>query len=94
MYFTEPTMLTGYWGISPYAYQFAFLGYDVTYYFGSVLKKYGKDFGRCMPDFQMQMLHTDFHFNRIDAHAGFMNTYFDIYKYGKDYSIVKEEKEN
>jgi len=89
-YFTEPTMITGHGGISPNPYQFAFLGYDITYYFVSVLKKYGKDFGRCIPGFCLPMLQSDFLFNRIDTNSGYMNIHFGVYKYSKDYSIVKE----
>jgi hypothetical protein len=89
-YFTEPTMNTGYGTVSPNPYHFAFLGYDITCYFVSALKKYGKDFGRCIPDFRLPTLQSDFLFNRIDGGGGFMNTHFEIYKYGKDYSIVKE----
>ena len=86
-YFTEPTMLTGLDVISPFAYQFAFLGYDITFFFVSAMKKYGKDFGRCIPNFRMPMLQSDFRFEKIDPFSGYMNKHLDIYKYGKDYSI-------
>ena len=89
-YHTEPTMLTGIGVISPNPYQFAFLGYDVTFFFTSVMKKYGKDFGRCIPYFRMPMLQSDFRFERIDPNSGFRNVNLDIYRYAKDYSIIKE----
>jgi len=89
-YYTEPTMLTGLGAISQNPYQFAFLGYDITYYFVSVIKKYGKDFGNCIPAFRMQMLQSGFIFNKIDSYSGLINTHLDIYKYGKDYTIIKE----
>ena len=94
MYFTEPTMLTGINEISPNAYQFAFLGYDVTFYFMSVIQKFGKDFGQCIPFFKMPLLQSDFRFEKIDPFSGFKNVHLDIYKYGKDYSIRKERGEN
>jgi len=94
MYHTEPTMLTGINEISPHAYQFAFLGYDLTFFFMSVLTKYGKDFGRCIPFFRMPTLQSDFHFEKIDPLSGYKNTHLDIYKYGKDYLITKESVEN
>jgi hypothetical protein len=93
MYFTEPTMLTGHGAISLNVCQFAFLGYDLTYYFASIMKKYGKDFGRCIPGFRLPMLQSDFHFNRMDFYGGFINTHLDIYRYGKDYAITKEAVE-
>ncbi len=89
-YHTEPTMLTGRGGVSSHAYQFAFLGYDVTYYFASAMHKYGKGFGYCISNFRMPMLQSDFHFTKIDPFSGYMNTNLDIYKYTKDYNIVKE----
>ncbi len=92
-YYTEPTMVTGYGGISSYAYQFAFLGYDITYYFVSAMRKYGKSFGHCTPNFQMPMLQSDFHFEKIDPFSGYKNTHLDIYKYGKDYTVTKESLE-
>jgi len=90
MYSTEPTMLTGLGGISSNAYQFAFLGYDITFYFMSAMKRYGKGFGRCITDFRMPLLQSDFRFEKIDPLSGYMNKHLDIYKYGKDYSITKE----
>jgi len=90
MYYTEPTMLTGLGGISTNTYQFAFLGYDITFYFLSAMKKYGKDFGRCITNFRMPLLESDFRFEKIDPYSGYMNKHLDIYKYGKDYSITKE----
>ena len=90
MYHTEPTMLTGLGSISPNAYQFAFLGYDITYYFTTIIKMYGKEFGRCITDFRMPMLQSDFCFEKINPFSGYMNKPASIYKYGKDYSITKE----
>lgn len=89
-YYTEPTMLTRFDRISPLPYQFAFLGYDVTFYFVSAVKKYGKDFGRCIPYFRMPVLQSDFRFEKVDPLSGYKNTNFDIYKYGKDYTITKD----
>jgi ABC-type branched-subunit amino acid transport system substrate-binding protein len=89
-YGTEPTMLTGYGGISSHAYQFAFLGFDVAYYFISLMMKYGKDFGRCILDFRLPMLQSGFRFGKIDPESGYINTHLDIYRYGKDYTIVRE----
>ena len=89
-YLTEPTMLTRQGGISSNAHQFAFLGYDVTYYFLSALKKYGKGFGPCISNFRLPTLQSDFRFNKTDLYGGYLNTHLDIYRYSKDYSIVKE----
>jgi len=90
MYHTEPTMLTGLGEISPLQFQYAFLGYDITYYFVSALTKYGKSFGNNLPDLKLNLIQSDFRFERVDPVSGFRNTRFTIYKYGRDYSIVKE----
>ncbi len=89
-YFTEPTMLTGRGSISSYPYQFAFLGYDVMFYFASAMKQYGKGFGYCIPNYYLPMLQSDFQFHKIDPYSGYMNTHLDIYRYTKEYTVVKE----
>ena len=90
MYHTEPTMLIGFDRISPLSYQFAFLGYDITYFFVSALKKYGRNFGNNLSDFRLNLIQSDFRFERIDPDSGFRNTNFKIYRYTRDYSIVRE----
>ena len=92
MYYTEPTMLTGNGSISANPWQIAFLGYDITYYFVSAVKKYGKAFGPCIQNFRLPLLQSDFQFSKTDPYSGYMNMYFDIYKYSKDYFIVKENQ--
>jgi hypothetical protein len=58
----------------------------------SALMHYGKDFGGNdnISKFRMNLLQSDFHFERLDSLSGFRNTHLNIYKYSKDYSIVKE----
>ena len=90
VYHTEPTMLTGLDRISPYPYQFAFLGYDVAYFFLSALKKFGENFGNCIPEYRVDLLQSEFHFERIDQYGGYRNSHFNIYKYNRDYTIVKD----
>ena len=91
IYNTEPTMVTGFGGISPFPYLFTFLGYDVTYFFVSALKKYGENLGNCLPDFQMEMPQSNFRFERLDNQSGYRNTHFDIYWYTRDYTILITE---
>ncbi len=89
-YGTEPTMLTGRGSLSPSAYQFAFLGYDAVFYFASAMQQYGKGFGRCIPKFHQPGIQSDFRFVKIDPLSGYLNTHFDIYRYTRDYTVVKE----
>ncbi len=90
-YYTEPTMLTGRGSLSSYGYQFAFLGYDATFYFASAMQRYGKGFGYCIPYFRMPMLQSDFHFTKVDSFSGYINTNLGIYHYTRDYTVVKED---
>lgn len=89
-YQTEPTMRTGLGSVSSYAYQFAFLGYDATFYFASALQKYGRGFGSCIPIFRLPLLQSDFRFTKTDPYSGYMNTHLDIYRYTRDYTVTKE----
>ncbi|MDR2038205.1 MAG: LysM peptidoglycan-binding domain-containing protein [Bacteroidales bacterium] len=90
-YHTEPSPLNRQSGYSPQPYQLPFLGYDVMFYFGSAIQKYGKGFGYCIPQFRLPTLQSDFHFTKIDPFSGYMNTHMDIYRYTKDYTVVKED---
>ncbi len=89
-YYTEPTMLTGRGSISPAPCQYAFLGYDAVFYFASAMKMYGKGFGFCIPDFRQPGLQSDFRFRKVNPFGGYLNTHLELYKYTKDYTVVKD----
>ncbi|MDR0384925.1 MAG: ABC transporter substrate-binding protein, partial [Prevotellaceae bacterium] len=92
-YCTEPTMLTGRGSLSNHAFQYSFLGYDVMFYFASAMARYGKEFGYCIPRFHLPLLQSDFHFIKVDPFSGYINTHLDIFRYTKDYTIVKEDRQ-
>jgi LysM repeat protein/ABC-type branched-subunit amino acid transport system substrate-binding protein len=58
----------------------AFQGFDIANYFLNALNKYGHNFGRCIPDFRMKSLQTDFHFIQSKGN-GFENRHWEIYEY-------------
>jgi len=65
----------------------AFQGFDVTYYFCSALWKYGKSFSRCLPEFRMKSLQTDFRFSATKDN-GYENQYWELYEYDS-YKLVR-----
>jgi ABC-type branched-subunit amino acid transport system substrate-binding protein/LysM repeat protein len=58
----------------------AFQGFDNIFYFANVLSKYGKNFSRCIPEFRMKSLQTDFHFTSAKDN-GFENQYWEMYEF-------------
>jgi hypothetical protein len=58
----------------------AFQGFDITFYFVNALWKYGKSFERCISEFRMNSLQTDFRFSS-SKNNGFENQYWEMYEY-------------
>ncbi|MEN8119357.1 MAG: LysM peptidoglycan-binding domain-containing protein [Bacteroidota bacterium] len=72
----------------PYSY----LGYDITYYFLNVMKKYGKHFQFCLPadpSLKKNGLMYSFNFQRISPLSGFENNWLSIIKIDKNYKLIK-----
>ncbi|GHT22492.1 hypothetical protein FACS189430_04360 [Bacteroidia bacterium] len=89
-YATEPSLSKqGSYSLLPV--QHAFLGYDVMFFFGSAVKLYGKDFGQCVSHFRLPALQSDFHFTKVSP-GGHINSNLNIYRYTKNYKVVKEKK--
>ncbi len=59
----------------------AFEGYDCGFYFVSALQKYGKNFGRCLPEFRIKSLQTDFEFRQSGNNNGLENQHWEIFQY-------------
>ncbi|MCX6272396.1 MAG: ABC transporter substrate-binding protein [Bacteroidetes bacterium] len=66
--------------------EFAYQGFDVTYYFLNAFLTYGKDFVSCIPQYRLHTLQTQFIF-RKSGEDGFENTWLNIYKF-KDYQVI------
>jgi len=58
----------------------AFQGFDVTFYFINALWKYGKTTERCVPEYRMKSLQTDFRFCSSKEN-GFENQYWEMFQY-------------
>jgi hypothetical protein len=82
---TEP----GTQSFSSQGYSYAFLGYDITFYFLNALAKYGRNFENCLPNYQVDLIQSDFHFSKSDDGNGTMNKAVNIVRYNKDYTIKK-----
>jgi LysM repeat protein/ABC-type branched-subunit amino acid transport system substrate-binding protein len=71
--------------------QYAFQGFDVVYYFLSAMKQYGVDFQFCLPNHNVELLQSNYHFERLNSTSGFENQSVYIIQYTKDYDIRKEK---
>ena len=76
MYYTEP---------SYYACQ----GFDIGYYYISLLKKYGTAMQDHLGDMKYKGAHTTFDFHKSDATSGYDNKAIYILEY-RNYTIVKD----
>jgi|GEM_PF-296675 len=72
-------------GIEPTTY--AFEGFDIGWYFLSLLQRYGKDAAFCLPDYKAKLLQTSYTFKRPEENNGFENTYWNIYSY-RNYKLM------
>jgi ABC-type branched-subunit amino acid transport system substrate-binding protein len=66
------------YGIEPSEYSFK--GFDIGYYFGGLLEKYGKDYADHLDDSVYQGLHTIFKFSR-DPKLGYINRELILLRY-------------
>jgi len=77
------------------ATKMSFHGYDVTYYFLSALKRYGKYFQFCLTQSDLEPskrgIFLDFNFLRIDNKSGFENNGVYMLNYDADLNIKKTD---
>ncbi|HEX2935021.1 MAG TPA: LysM peptidoglycan-binding domain-containing protein [Bacteroidales bacterium] len=71
-------------------FNFAFLGYDIGFYFLSEMGSKGKSFENCLPS-NVKPLHMVFDFARKNPQAGFVNHGVQILEFSKDYYIRKAD---
>ena len=70
--------------------QYAFQGYDVTYYFLNALKNYGKDFKHCLNNIEVKLLQSRYKFEKIYGDdGGYINTKSFLLEYTPEMDIVK-----
>lgn len=66
-----------------YAYQ----GFDICWYFLNVLNDFGKDMINHLEDYNIPLLHSEFHFERNGIDSGFENKFWNVYQF-KGYNKV------
>jgi len=71
------------YGIEPMSNRYAFLGYDVSKYFLTALKEYGKGFPKCLQYLQINLLENQMKYEAIPE-GGYENTFWNIIQQ-KDY---------
>jgi hypothetical protein len=71
----------------PLRENYSFDGFDITYFFLTALKTYGKDFEKCIQDLKINGLIRNYHFIRKGS-GGFENNSVNIYQY-VDYKRIK-----
>ena len=69
--------------------KFAFDGFDVGWYFLNSLFLYGKDFERCINNYDIPLIQTKYKFEQSEG-SGFENTYWNLGKY-QDFEFIKIE---
>jgi len=65
------------YGIEPQTSRYAFLGYDVTKYFMTALKDYGKNFQECLEELEVELLENQLEFKKF-PNAGYENMHWNM----------------
>ena len=77
---------------------YAFEGYDIMYYFGNALRKYGRHFQFCLsPNDAMPNKHGlvfDFDFMRTNSNGGFENNGTFFLEYDENYRLKEVNHNN
>jgi len=79
---------------SKYGFNYSMLGYDIASYFTEAYTKYGQDFSRYLPCLKYNSLVAPFNFIEESPGSGFANTYLQLVRYNKDYSIERTYPHN
>jgi len=71
--------------------EYAMHGFDITFYFGQILKKYGKNFNLCLANekTEYQGLHTGFYFEKNLPAQGYENNSVYIIRYDEEFRLKK-----
>lgn len=69
--------------------EYSFKGFDIGFYFGSLLEKYGTDYAKYLNDSLYKGLHTNFKFSRSPK-LGYVNTELMMLLY-KDFELQPEK---
>jgi len=67
--------------------QYSFQGYDIAWYFLNAMGKLGKDFIDCLPYFKVDLLQSDYNFQKVSDFGGYMNHTLFIMEYTRNYDV-------
>ena len=84
------------YSMEPTLDQFAFQGYDITFFFVNALLRYGNGFGEEVNQMQLPLLGTQFHFQKY-SNLTYENSFTHLYKLDEDYQytdIRQQEKKD
>ena len=68
--------------------EYAFSGFDVTYFFLYTLFHYDKQFVDCLESLKMDLFQSSYQFKRIENSDNFENTYWNILEYD-NFRLIK-----
>ena len=60
---------------------YAFEGFDIGWYFLNALKAFGKDMLEQLPNYDIPLLQTRFHFQKNAETSGYENTFWNVYQF-------------
>jgi hypothetical protein len=81
VYRTEP------YRVSPRGYNLSMYGYDLMFYFTSLLSNYGKEFISCPVNPEYNPMLGPYLFRKAGDNGGYMNQFSIMIEYGKDLEI-------
>ena len=78
----------------PNQFSFAWQGYDIMYYFLSGIGRYGRRFRNKISQFEIDLLHANYNFQRNYRSDGFENKGMFFIRYDKNFDIIRSDTEN
>ncbi|MBS3774948.1 MAG: LysM peptidoglycan-binding domain-containing protein [Bacteroidales bacterium] len=66
---------------------YAFHGFDIGYYFLNAMYRFGRDFEKCLPYYDISLCHSNYKFYRPYRRSGLENVSLNILRYRDDLTI-------
>ncbi len=78
----------------PNQFSFAWQGYDIMFYFLSGIGRYRRRFRNKISQFEIDLLHANYNFQRNYRSDGFENKGMFFIRYDKNFEIIRSDTEN
>ncbi|MBS2100566.1 PBP1 and LysM peptidoglycan-binding domain-containing protein [Carboxylicivirga linearis] len=91
---TEPMAISPYFqnaNVTSNISRYSLWGFDITYYFLSALKEYGKNFEYCISKHHPYAVQSPLNFERTSNWGGYYNSGLYLLKFDPDYSLKVEQ---